>query len=47
MVRTKLTVRRWPRISHVLPLQMKRGRRGQVKKPFKIKLTQPEQKTGH
>ena len=39
MVRTKLTVRRWPR--HLAWTSQRR----EVERPFKIKVTLPEQKT--
>ena len=45
MVRTKLTAKRWPRTSRVPPWLMNRRQRQKVSKPFKIKLTLPEQKT--
>ena len=49
MVRTKLTVRRWPkplrRTSRTPPWLMKTRQRKKVKRPFKIKLTLPEPKT--
>ena len=46
MVRTKLTVRRWPRTSRVPPWLMKRHQqRRKDKRPFKIKMTLPEQRT--
>ena len=45
MVRTKLTARRWPRTSRILPWLMNRRQQRKVKGPFKIKLTLPEQKT--
>ena len=45
MVRTKLTVRRWPRPSRVSPWLMRRRQERKVKRPFYIKMTLPEQKT--
>ena len=45
MVRTKLTVRRWPRPSRTPTWLMRRRQHRRVKRPFKIKLTLPEQKT--
>ena len=45
MVRTKLTARRWPKTSRITPWLMNRFQRQKVSKPFKIKLTLPEQKT--
>ena len=45
MVRTKLTARRWPKTSRVLPWLINRRRQRQVKRPLKIKLTLPERKT--
>ena len=49
MVRTKLTVRRWlrplPRTSRTPPWLMNTRQRRKVKRPFKIKLNLPEQKT--
>ena len=48
MVRIKLTVRRWPRplarTSRIPPWLMNRRQRRKVKRPFKIKVTLPEQK---
>ena len=45
MVRRKLTAKRWLRTSRVPLWLMNRRQRRQVKRPFKIKLTLPEQKT--
>ena len=45
MVRTKLTVRRWPKISRIPPWLMNGHKKRKVKKPFKIKMTLPEQRT--
>ena len=45
MVRTKLTGERWPRTSRVPPWLINRRQQRKVKRPFKIKLTLPEQKT--
>ena len=45
MVRTKLTAKRWPRTSHIPPWLMSKRQQRKVKKPFKIKLTLPEQRT--
>ena len=45
MIRTKLTVKSWPRTSCVLPGLINRRRQGKVKQPFQIKLTLPEKKT--
>ena len=45
MVRTKLTARRWPRTSRVPPWLMNKRQQRKVRRPFKIKLTLPEQKT--
>ena len=45
MVRTKLTTKRWPRTSRVRPWLMNRRQQRKVKRPFKIKVTLPEQKT--
>ena len=46
MVRTKLTSRRWPRTSRVPPWKMKiHQHRKKDRRPFKVKLTLPEQKT--
>ena len=44
MVRTKLTIKRWPRASRVPPWLMNKRQRRKVKQPFKIKVTLPEQK---
>ena len=40
----KRTATRWPRTSRVLPWLMKKRRQRKVKRPFKIKVTLPEQK---
>ena len=49
MVKTKLTVKRWsrprPRTSRTPPWLMSKRQKAKVKRPFKIKLTLPEQKT--
>ena len=45
MVRTKLTAKRWPRTSRIPPWLMNKRQQRKVKKPFKIKLTLPEQST--
>ena len=45
MIRTKLTARRWPRTSRIPPWLMNRRQQRKVKRPFKINLTLPEQKT--
>ena len=45
MVRTKLTAKRWPRTSRIPPWLMNKRQQRKVKKPFKIKLTLPEQRT--
>ena len=45
MVRTKLTAKRWPRTSHIPLWLMSKRQQRKVKKPFKIKLTLPEQST--
>ena len=45
MVRTKLTAKCWRRTSRIPPWLMNRHQRRKVRKPFKIKLTLPEQKT--
>ena len=44
MVRTKLTIKRWPRASRVPPWLMNKRQRRKAKRPFKIKVTLPEQK---
>ena len=43
MVRTKLTVKRWPKTSRIPPWLMNRRHQPKVKRPFKIKITLPEQ----
>ena len=45
MVRTKLTAKLWPRTSRIPPWLMNKRQQRKVKKPFKIKLTLPEQRT--
>ena len=45
MVRKKLIVKRWPRTSGITPWLLNKRQRQKVSKPFKIKLTLPEQKT--
>ena len=45
MVRKKLMVKRWPRTSGITPWLLNKCQRQKVSKPFKIKLTLPEQKT--
>ena len=45
MVRTKLTAKHWPRTSRIPPWLMNKRQQRKVKKPFKIKLTLPEQRT--
>ena len=45
MVRTKMTAKRWPKTSRVPPWLMNKRRQRKVKRPFKIKITLPEQKT--
>ena len=45
MARTKLTARRWPRPRRLLAWLLTRRQQRRVKRPFKIKLTLPEQKT--
>ena len=45
MARTKLTARRWPRPGQTPTRLMRRRQQRRVKRPFKIKLTLPEQKT--
>ena len=45
MVRTKLTAKRWPRTSRIPPWLMNKRQQRKIKKPFKIKLTLPEQRT--
>ena len=44
MARTKVTPKRRPRTSNVLPWVMNRRQKRQRTKPYKIKLTLPEQK---
>ena len=44
MVRTKLTARRWPKTSRVPPWLMRIRQMRKVKRPFKIKMTLPEQR---
>lgn len=44
MVRTKLTVKRWPKTSCIPPWLMSRRHQLKVKQPFKIKITLSEQK---
>ena len=45
MVRKKLMVKRWPRTSGITPWLLNKRQIQKVSKPFKIKLTLPEQKT--
>ena len=45
MVRTKLNAKRSPRTSRIPPWLMNKRQLRKVKKPFKIKLTLPEQRT--
>ena len=45
MARTKLTARRWARPGQTPTWLMRRHQQRRVKRPFKIKLTLPEQKT--
>ena len=45
MVRTKLTAKCCPRTSRIPPWLMNKRQQRKVKKPFKIKLTLPEQRT--
>ena len=45
MVRTKMTAKRWPKTIRVPPWLMNKRRQRKVKRPFKIKITLPEQKT--
>ena len=45
MVRTKLTVRRWPRTSFIPHWRMKKRQQKKDRQPFKIKTALPEQKT--
>ena len=40
----KRTATRWPRTSRVPPWLMEKRRQRKVKRPFKIKVTLPEQK---
>ena len=44
MVRTKLTARCWPKTIRVLSWLMRIRQMRKVKRPFKIKMTLPEQK---